>query len=79
MNRRNRERYLTKDQADKLRPLLLAAVAKVSLRMSQARAEYEGSDRDKEVLYQAAQAFRMDMNEEVRRVLALRTTRHLPI
>ncbi len=78
MNRRDRERYLTKDQMESLRPLLLAAVARVTLRMSMARARYHGSERDKEVIAECSEGFRYDMNEQVRAVLGASTRRHIP-
>lgn len=78
MNRRDRERYLTKDQADMLRPRLFAAVAKVTQRLVRSSATYEGSERDREVIFQCSQGFRTDMNEQVRHVLNERTAKYLP-
>ena len=78
MVRRQRERYLTRDQAETLCPLLLAVVAKVTKRMMNGRAVYRGSKRDNEVLLACSHAFRTDMNQGIREMLALRTRKYLP-
>ena len=78
MNRRDRERYLTEDQASKLRPQLLAGMARTCLRMSQSRAKFEGSDEAMAIAYQIIQGMRHDLNEVVREVLDANTRKHIP-
>ena len=78
MNKRDRGRYLTKDQADNLQPKLLAGLATVCLRMSQSRAKFKESDEAMAIASQIVEGMRYDLNEAVIDVLGMNTRKHIP-
>ena len=78
MNRRDKERYLTRDQVLHIKPLLMAGVARVAHRLANTSANYDGADHDQAIVAQVVRAFDMDIREQVRSILSVATRKYIP-